>query len=40
LAERQNTRVQLVDTDGETYMVIFASKLVDGKTLHMLRLYS
>nr|XP_009938103.1 PREDICTED: extracellular fatty acid-binding protein-like [Opisthocomus hoazin] len=38
--ERQNTRVQLVDTDGETYMVIFASKLVDGKTLHMLRLYS
>ncbi|KFZ63412.1 Extracellular fatty acid-binding protein, partial [Podiceps cristatus] len=39
-AERSNTTVRVVDTDGKTYAVIFASKVVDGKILHMLRLYS
>ncbi|XP_065710117.1 extracellular fatty acid-binding protein-like [Patagioenas fasciata] len=35
-----NKTVQVVDTDGKTYAVIFASRVKDGKTLHMLRLYS
>ncbi|XP_014805203.1 PREDICTED: lipocalin-like 1 protein [Calidris pugnax] len=38
--ERGNKTAQVVDTDGKTYAVIFASRLKDGKTLHMLRLYS
>ncbi|XP_068270154.1 lipocalin-like 1 protein [Nyctibius grandis] len=38
--ERSHTRVKVLDTDSETYAVIFASKVKDGKTLHMLRLYS
>ncbi|PKU36463.1 hypothetical protein llap_13237 [Limosa lapponica baueri] len=38
--ERSNKTAQVVDTDGKTYAVIFASRLKDGKTLHMLRLYS
>ncbi|KFM02600.1 Extracellular fatty acid-binding protein, partial [Aptenodytes forsteri] len=39
-AERGNKTVQVVDTDGKTYAVIFASRVKDGRTLHMLRLYS
>ncbi|KFQ38425.1 Extracellular fatty acid-binding protein, partial [Mesitornis unicolor] len=39
-AERGNKTVQVVDTDGKTYAVIFASRVKDGKTLYMLRLYS
>ncbi|XP_052671031.1 extracellular fatty acid-binding protein-like [Harpia harpyja] len=31
---------RVVDTDGKTYAVIFVSRVKDGKTLHMLRLYS
>ncbi|XP_010161129.1 extracellular fatty acid-binding protein, partial [Antrostomus carolinensis] len=38
--DRGNRTVQVVDTDGKTYAVIFASRVKDGKTLHMLRLYS
>ncbi|XP_009888567.1 PREDICTED: lipocalin-like 1 protein [Charadrius vociferus] len=38
--ERGNKTVQVVDTDGKTYAVIFASRVKDRKTLHMLRLYS
>ncbi|XP_010082583.1 PREDICTED: extracellular fatty acid-binding protein-like, partial [Pterocles gutturalis] len=38
--ERGNRTAQVVDTDGKTYAVIFASRVKDGKTLHMLRLYS
>uniref|UniRef100_A0A8C5TTF2 Lipocalin/cytosolic fatty-acid binding domain-containing protein n=1 Tax=Malurus cyaneus samueli TaxID=2593467 RepID=A0A8C5TTF2_9PASS len=32
--------VRLVDTDGRSYMVLFATREKDGKTLRMLRLYS
>ncbi|XP_075026269.1 lipocalin-like 1 protein [Calonectris borealis] len=39
-SERGNKTVQVVDTDGKTYAVIFASRVKDGKTLRMLRLYS
>ncbi|XP_076211256.1 lipocalin-like 1 protein [Aptenodytes patagonicus] len=39
-SERGNKTVQVVDTDGKTYAVIFASRVKDGRTLHMLRLYS
>ncbi|KFP13842.1 Extracellular fatty acid-binding protein, partial [Egretta garzetta] len=39
-AERGNKIVQVLDTDGKTYAVIFASRVKDGRTLHMLRLYS
>ncbi|KFR04326.1 Extracellular fatty acid-binding protein, partial [Nipponia nippon] len=39
-AERGNKTVQVVDTDGKTYAVIFASRVKDGRTFHMLRLYS
>ncbi|XP_010152186.1 PREDICTED: extracellular fatty acid-binding protein-like [Eurypyga helias] len=39
-SERGNKTVQVVDTDNETYAVVFASRVKDGKTLHMLRLYS
>ncbi|KAM6400098.1 lipocalin-like 1 protein [Rhynochetos jubatus] len=39
-SERGNKTMQVVDTDSETYTVIFASRVKDEKTLHMLRLYS
>ncbi|XP_009634618.1 lipocalin-like 1 protein [Egretta garzetta] len=39
-SERGNKIVQVLDTDGKTYAVIFASRVKDGRTLHMLRLYS
>lgn len=39
-ADRGNKTVRLVDTDGSSYMVIFATREKDGKILHMLRLYS
>ncbi|KAM6316290.1 extracellular fatty acid-binding protein-like isoform 2-T2 [Podargus strigoides] len=39
-AERGNKMVQVLDTDGKTYAVISAARVKDGKTLHMLRLYS
>ncbi|KFV53058.1 Extracellular fatty acid-binding protein, partial [Gavia stellata] len=39
-ADRGNKMAQVVDTDGKTYAVIFVSRVKDGKTLHMLRLYS
>lgn len=33
--------MRLVDTDGSSYMVVFATReKEDGKILHMLRLYS
>ncbi|XP_041262478.1 extracellular fatty acid-binding protein-like [Onychostruthus taczanowskii] len=38
--DRGNKTVRLVDTDGSSYMVVFATREKDGKTLHMLRLYS
>lgn len=31
---------QVLDTDYKSYAVIFATRVKDGKTLHMLRLYS
>ncbi|XP_009809616.1 lipocalin-like 1 protein [Gavia stellata] len=39
-SDRGNKMAQVVDTDGKTYAVIFVSRVKDGKTLHMLRLYS
>ncbi|KFO14739.1 Extracellular fatty acid-binding protein, partial [Balearica regulorum gibbericeps] len=39
-ADRGNKTAQVVDTDGRTYAVIFASRVKDGKTFHMLKLYS
>ncbi|XP_008946791.1 PREDICTED: extracellular fatty acid-binding protein-like, partial [Merops nubicus] len=39
-AERSHTRVRVEDTDGRTYAIIFASRVKDGRTQHMLRLYS
>lgn len=39
-ADRGNKTVRLVDTDGRSYMVVFATREKDGDTLHMLRLYS
>ncbi|XP_075572725.1 lipocalin-like 1 protein [Pelecanus crispus] len=39
-SERGNKTAQVVDTDGKTYAVIFASRVKNGRTLHMLRLYS
>ncbi|KFP32303.1 Extracellular fatty acid-binding protein, partial [Colius striatus] len=39
-AERGPKTVQVLDTDGQTYAVIFATRVKDGKTYHMLRLYS
>ncbi|XP_068067815.1 extracellular fatty acid-binding protein-like [Anomalospiza imberbis] len=39
-SDRGNKTVQLVDTDSSSYMVVFATREKDGKTLHMLRLYS
>ncbi|KFO76022.1 Extracellular fatty acid-binding protein, partial [Cuculus canorus] len=39
-AETGNKTVQVLDTDGKTYAVIFASRLIDGKTYHMMKLYS
>ncbi|XP_015499987.1 extracellular fatty acid-binding protein-like [Parus major] len=39
-SDRGNKTVRLVDTDGSSYMVVFATREKDEKTLHMLRLYS
>ncbi|OWK54663.1 Extracellular fatty acid-binding protein [Lonchura striata] len=40
-SDRGNKTVRLVDTDGRSYMVVFATReKEDGKILHMLRLYS
>lgn len=39
-ADRGNKTVRLVDTDGRSYMVVFATRPENGKTLRMLRLYS
>ncbi|XP_066188711.1 extracellular fatty acid-binding protein-like [Sylvia atricapilla] len=39
-SDRGNKTVQLVDTDGRSYMVVFATREKAGQTLHMLRLYS
>ncbi|KFQ55137.1 Extracellular fatty acid-binding protein, partial [Nestor notabilis] len=39
-ADRGNKTAQVVDTDGKTYAVVFATRMKDGKTLHALRLYS
>ncbi|KFV52105.1 Extracellular fatty acid-binding protein, partial [Tyto alba] len=39
-ADRGNRTARVVDTDGKTYAVIFVSRVKDGKTLRMLRLYS
>ncbi|KAJ7412099.1 Extracellular fatty acid-binding protein [Willisornis vidua] len=39
-SDRGNKTAQLVDTDGRTYAVIFATREKEGKILHMLRLYS
>ncbi|XP_061867658.1 extracellular fatty acid-binding protein [Colius striatus] len=39
-SERGPKTVQVLDTDGQTYAVIFATRVKDGKTYHMLRLYS
>ncbi|XP_010006173.1 PREDICTED: lipocalin-like 1 protein [Chaetura pelagica] len=38
--DRGNKTVQVVDTDGKTYAVVFATRVKAGKPLHMLRLYS
>ncbi|XP_009985795.1 PREDICTED: extracellular fatty acid-binding protein-like, partial [Tauraco erythrolophus] len=38
--ERSNSTMRVLDTDGKTYAVIFASREKDGKTLYMLRLHS
>ncbi|KFQ01727.1 Extracellular fatty acid-binding protein, partial [Haliaeetus albicilla] len=38
-AEGGKKTVRVVDTDGKTYAVIFVSRVKDGKTLRMLRLY-
>ncbi|KAM9370778.1 extracellular fatty acid-binding protein-like [Phaethornis superciliosus] len=38
--DRGNKTVQLLATDNKTYMIVFATRVKDGKTLHMLRLYS
>ncbi|KFV77837.1 Extracellular fatty acid-binding protein, partial [Struthio camelus australis] len=38
--ERGNKTVQVMETDYKSYAIIFASRVKDGKTLHMLRLYS
>ncbi|KAM9256629.1 lipocalin-like 1 protein isoform 2-T2 [Cariama cristata] len=39
-SDGDNRTVQVMDTDGKTYAVIFVSRVKDGKTLRMLRLYS
>ncbi|XP_032851577.1 lipocalin-like 1 protein [Tyto alba] len=39
-SDRGNRTARVVDTDGKTYAVIFVSRVKDGKTLRMLRLYS
>ncbi|XP_008924343.2 extracellular fatty acid-binding protein [Manacus vitellinus] len=39
-SDRGNKTAQLVDTDGRTYVIIFATREKEGKILHMLRLYS
>lgn len=32
--------MQVLATDGQSYAVILASRVKEGRTLHMLRLYS
>ncbi|TRZ12723.1 hypothetical protein HGM15179_014371 [Zosterops borbonicus] len=39
-SDRGNKTVRLVDTDDRSYMVVFATRPENGKTLRMLRLYS
>ncbi|XP_030362558.1 lipocalin-like 1 protein [Strigops habroptila] len=39
-SDRGYKTAQVVDTDGKTYAVVFATRVKDGKTLHALRLYS
>ncbi|KFO99093.1 Extracellular fatty acid-binding protein, partial [Calypte anna] len=39
-ADRGNKTVQALATDSNTYMIVFATRVKNGKTLHMLRLYS
>ncbi|XP_050190279.1 extracellular fatty acid-binding protein-like [Myiozetetes cayanensis] len=39
-SDRGNKTAQLVNTDGRTYLIIFATREKEGKILHMLRLYS
>ncbi|XP_008489790.1 extracellular fatty acid-binding protein [Calypte anna] len=38
--DRGNKTVQALATDSNTYMIVFATRVKNGKTLHMLRLYS
>uniref|UniRef100_A0A669Q773 Lipocalin/cytosolic fatty-acid binding domain-containing protein n=1 Tax=Phasianus colchicus TaxID=9054 RepID=A0A669Q773_PHACC len=39
-SEEAKKTVEVLDTDYKTYAVIFATRVKDGKTLHMMRLYS
>ncbi|XP_013809930.1 lipocalin-like 1 protein [Apteryx mantelli] len=39
-SERGNKTLQVMKTDYQSYAMIFASRVKDGKTLHMLRLYN
>ncbi|XP_069729461.1 extracellular fatty acid-binding protein-like [Phaenicophaeus curvirostris] len=39
-SETGNKTVRVLNTDGETYAVIFASRVIDGKTSRMMKLYS
>ncbi|XP_005014850.1 extracellular fatty acid-binding protein-like [Anas platyrhynchos] len=40
VSEGGDRMAQVLDTDYKSYAVIFATRVKDGKTLHMLRLYS
>ncbi|KAM8995917.1 lipocalin-like 1 protein isoform 2-T2 [Ara ararauna] len=39
-SDRGYKTAQVVDTDGTTYAVVFATRVKDGKTVHALRLYT
>ncbi|XP_021269747.1 extracellular fatty acid-binding protein isoform X2 [Numida meleagris] len=39
-SEKAEKMVEVLDTDYKSYAVIFATRVKDGKTLHMMRLYS
>ncbi|XP_065593792.1 lipocalin-like 1 protein [Cyrtonyx montezumae] len=39
-SEEAKKKVEVLDTDYKSYAVIFATRMKDGKTLHMIRLYS
>ncbi|XP_025905217.1 extracellular fatty acid-binding protein-like [Nothoprocta perdicaria] len=39
-SERGNKTVQVMETDYKTYAMIFVTRVKDGKTLRMMRLYS